>query len=71
MSTEELLRSVGELFEKAGARSVYGEPIPAEGKIIVPVATLRYGFGAGSGRPRLKVKTHRWEVWRVMGTQNR
>lgn len=30
-------------------KTVYGEPIVAGGKTIIPVATIAYGFGAGSG----------------------
>lgn len=30
-------------------RMIYGEPISAEGKTIIPVAKVAGGFGAGSG----------------------
>lgn len=32
-----------------GARTVYGEPIMAEGRTVVPVARVVFGFGGGSG----------------------
>jgi uncharacterized spore protein YtfJ len=47
MDIQELLRSV---VNQAGAKTVYGDPISADGKTIVPVAKVRYGFGGGSGR---------------------
>jgi len=28
---------------------VYGEPVSIGGKTVLPVATVRYGFGGGSG----------------------
>ncbi len=33
----------------ADARMVYGDPIERDGITIVPVATVRWGFGIGSG----------------------
>jgi len=36
----------------AGINTVYGDPIVAEGKTIIPVAKVAYGFGAGAGPPR-------------------
>lgn len=47
MSFEEVVRSI---IDHAGAKTVYGEPISAHGKTILPVAKVRYGFGGGSGR---------------------
>jgi len=43
---EEVFKSI---IEQAGARTVYGEPVSVEGKTILPVATIRYGFGGSSG----------------------
>ena len=47
MQIQELLQSV---VTQAGARNVYGDPVSAEGRTILPVAQIRYGFGGGSGR---------------------
>jgi uncharacterized spore protein YtfJ len=47
MHLEELFQS---LVGQASVKSIYGEPISAGGKTIVPVAAIRYGFGGGSGR---------------------
>jgi len=50
MSTAEILERIGESIEStASVKSVFGEPIHAEGKTVVPVAKVAYGFGAGSG----------------------
>jgi uncharacterized spore protein YtfJ len=46
--------SIQALFERlqngASARTVYGEPVTAEGRTVIPVARVGYGFGAGSGK---------------------
>lgn len=47
MNLEGLFQSI---VNQDGAKTVFGEPISANGKTIVPVATVRYGFGAGTGR---------------------
>jgi uncharacterized spore protein YtfJ len=33
----------------ANVKTVYGEPVEAQGKTIIPVAKVAYGFGAGYG----------------------
>lgn len=44
------LKSIIEPLEKsASVRSVYGEPVSAQGKTIIPVARVAYGFGGGGG----------------------
>ena len=47
MDIQELIRSS---VNQAGAKAVYGDPVSAEGKTIVPVAKVRFGFGGGSGK---------------------
>lgn len=42
--------AIHEMVNQSSARTVYGEPITAEGKTIVPIAKVRYGFGGGSGK---------------------
>ena len=32
-----------------GVRTIFGEPISAEGRTIIPVARVAYGFGSGGG----------------------
>jgi uncharacterized spore protein YtfJ len=58
MNAKEMLEKVQQsLGSAATARSVFGEPIEAQGKTIVPVAKVAYGFGAGYGE---KPGRHRW-----------
>jgi uncharacterized spore protein YtfJ len=40
---------VDRLQTSAGVKTVFGDPVSAEGKTIIPVARVRYGFGAGGG----------------------
>lgn len=58
MNPTEMLAKIGEsLVSTATVRSVFGEPIHTEGKTVVPVAKVAYGFGAGGGRGRNNAKT--------------
>jgi uncharacterized spore protein YtfJ len=41
--------AVEHLQTSASVKTVYGAPITAEGKTVIPVAKVAYGFGAGSG----------------------
>ena len=50
MSATDLLQKIGEtLGSTATVKSVFGEPIQANGKTVVPVAKVAYGFGGGFG----------------------
>jgi uncharacterized spore protein YtfJ len=50
MNAVEILERIGaSLSSTTTVKSVFGEPIHAEGKTIVPVAKVAYGFGGGSG----------------------
>lgn len=50
MNAAELVQKVSDsLGSTATVKAVFGEPIHANGKTIVPVAKVAYGFGAGSG----------------------
>jgi uncharacterized spore protein YtfJ len=40
------------LLANANVKAVFGEPIQAGDKTIIPVARVAYGFGAGSGTGR-------------------
>jgi len=37
------------ITSSAHVKTVFGDPISAEGKTIIPVARIRYGFGGGMG----------------------
>jgi uncharacterized spore protein YtfJ len=50
MNAVDLLQRIGEtLGSTATVKSVFGEPIHANGKTVVPVAKVAYGFGGGFG----------------------
>src|ERR1700686_2349097 len=50
MSTLAVLQSLKEsILSQASVKAVYGEPISAHGKTVVPVAKIMYGYGAGAG----------------------
>ena len=52
MSTKELIDSAVEhLRMGASAKTVYGDPVVIDGKTIIPVAKVAYGFGGGSATP--------------------
>ena len=42
------------LGQNASVKNVYGEPIVTEGKTIIPVAQVAYGFGGGFGKSKKK-----------------
>jgi uncharacterized spore protein YtfJ len=49
MSTEELIESAVEHVQaRAGVQAVYGEPVAVDGKTIVPVAKVAFGFAGGT-----------------------
>ena len=46
MSIAERVQSIVERLQtSAGVKTVYGEPVKAEGKTIIPVARVAYAFG--------------------------
>jgi uncharacterized spore protein YtfJ len=50
MSSLALLQSLKEsILSQASVKAIYGEPIPAHGKTVIPVARIMYGHGAGAG----------------------
>jgi uncharacterized spore protein YtfJ len=50
MSTQALLQSLREsILSHASVKAIYGEPISAHGKTVVPVAKIMYGYAAGAG----------------------
>ena len=50
MSTLPLLQSLKEsILSQASVKAIYGEPISANGKTVIPIAKIMYGFGAGAG----------------------
>src|ERR1700740_2440377 len=49
MSSLPILQSLKESILTANVKAVYGEPIAAQGKTVIPIAKLIYGFGGGAG----------------------
>jgi uncharacterized spore protein YtfJ len=49
MSSLAILQSLKESILTANVKAVYGEPISAQGKTVIPVAKIIYGYGGGSG----------------------
>jgi uncharacterized spore protein YtfJ len=50
MRLKEFFDSITErLYGTAAVKAVYGDPIEAQGKTIIPVAKVVYGFGGGFG----------------------
>jgi uncharacterized spore protein YtfJ len=44
-----LLDALADLREKANVNAVFGEPVTVEGRTVIPVARVAYGFGMGAG----------------------
>jgi uncharacterized spore protein YtfJ len=50
LDPKEILTSLTDRFATTGkVQNVFGEPIEAHGKTIIPVASVKYGLGAGGG----------------------
>lgn len=49
---EKIAHSLG---QEVSIKKVYGDPIEASGKTIIPVAQVGYGFGGGSGTNKTNV----------------
>ncbi len=50
MAATDILQQIGEsLGSSANVKAVFGEPIHAVGRTVVPVAKVAYGFGGGFG----------------------
>jgi uncharacterized spore protein YtfJ len=49
MHLKDTLEALAERLQTTGVRTVYGDPISAEGRTIIPVARVAYGFGGGGG----------------------
>ena len=50
MTLQNIFKSISQRLQtSATVKTVYGDPVVAEGKTIIPVARVRFGFGAGFG----------------------
>ena len=50
MALQEVISNISEkIHTTATVKVFYGDPVSVEGKTIIPVAKVRYGFGGGGG----------------------
>ncbi|MCI0441568.1 MAG: hypothetical protein L0177_20900 [Chloroflexi bacterium] len=50
MTIKDMFQSISDrVHSTATVKTIYGDPIAAEGKTIIPVARVRYAFGVGGG----------------------
>lgn len=50
MALQDIFKGITERLQTtANVETVYGEPIVVDGKTIIPLARVRYGFGGGLG----------------------
>jgi uncharacterized spore protein YtfJ len=50
MSSLALLQSLKDsILSQASVKAIYGDPIAAHGKTVIPFAKIIYGYGAGAG----------------------
>ena len=62
MGTFALLQSLKEsILADANVKAIYGEPISAHEKTIIPVARIMYAYGAGAGTGGIGEKNTRGE----------
>ncbi len=62
MSSQALLQSLKEsILSQASVKAIYGEPVSAHGKTVIPVAKIMYGYGAGAGTGGMGDATARGE----------
>lgn len=49
MNFNETLETVAQRLQATGVRTIFGEPVSVQGRTIIPVARVAYGFGGGGG----------------------
>jgi uncharacterized spore protein YtfJ len=50
MASTALIQTLRDTFANySGVKTLFGDPVEAQGKTVIPVAEVAYGFGAGSG----------------------
>lgn len=50
MTGEEVSAQIRSAIDQVGVKKLYGDPITAGNRTIVPVARILYGFGGGMGK---------------------
>ena len=62
MGSLALLQSLKDsVLGQANVKTIYGEPISAHEKTIIPVAKIMYGYGSGAGAPLIDDTSTRGE----------
>lgn len=56
---ERLARLAEAIGGHVSAQALFGEPVERDGVTVIPVARLRYGFGAGSGTGGKRRRGHK------------
>jgi uncharacterized spore protein YtfJ len=51
---ERMLERIGEIQEHASVKTAFGEPYQVNGRTLIPVAKVAYGFGFGGGPSKVK-----------------
>lgn len=49
MFLDDLQKRFSDMQTKVGAKAVFGDPIELDGRKVIPVASVAYGFGMGGG----------------------
>ncbi len=47
---EEMVRQITRIPDEVGAHACFGAPIEREGRVVIPVARVNFGYGLGFGR---------------------
>ncbi len=54
MKLEDMFQAIEDMRNKANVSAVFGEPVKAGERTIIPVADIKYGFGLGFGEGPVK-----------------
>ena len=49
MFLDDLQKRFSDMQSKAGVKTVFGDPVELDGRKVIPVASVQYGFGMGGG----------------------
>ena len=59
MTLEDMFQAIEDMRNKANVSAVYGEPVQAGERTIIPVADIKYGFGLGFGEGPVRRRASR------------
>lgn len=49
-TTEEMVRRISQIPDELGASACFGKPVERDGRTLIPVARVTFGYGMGFGR---------------------